>query len=123
MNAWIEQYLRAWTTGRQNQWAVLLPTVEFAHNSWRHDVTRKSPHELLIGIKPAVHIKFLDESVPSTTDRIKLLAEARTAAQSNLEQLQQKRDNRKAMEMKIGNTVWLEGKNLGLRGTQKLLPK
>jgi len=39
MNAWIEQYLRPWITGQQNNWAKLLPIVEFAHNSWKNDMT------------------------------------------------------------------------------------
>ena len=46
-NAWVEQYLRPWTTSRQNNWARLLPIAEYAHNSWRSDMIRKTPHELL----------------------------------------------------------------------------
>jgi len=34
MNAWVEQYLRGWITGRQSNWAGLLPVAEYAHNSW-----------------------------------------------------------------------------------------
>jgi len=34
MNAWVEQYLHGWITGRQSNWAGLLPVVEYAHNSW-----------------------------------------------------------------------------------------
>jgi hypothetical protein len=33
MNAWVEGYLRHWTTGRQTNWAVLLPMAKYAHNS------------------------------------------------------------------------------------------
>jgi hypothetical protein len=75
MNAWVEQYLRAWVMGRQNNWAKLLPIAEYAHNSWKHDVTRKSPHELLLGIKPQVHIKFLPLDVLASQDRIQRLEE------------------------------------------------
>ena len=73
MNAWVEQYLRAWTTGRQNNWAKLLPLVEYSHNSWRHNITKHSPYKLLIGIKPQVHVKFLNKDVPTSINRIKQL--------------------------------------------------
>jgi RNase H-like domain found in reverse transcriptase/Reverse transcriptase (RNA-dependent DNA polymerase)/Integrase zinc binding domain len=39
MNAWVEQYLRPWTSNWPHDWAQLLPMTEFAHNSWKHDVT------------------------------------------------------------------------------------
>jgi len=38
MNAWIEQYLQPWTSGKPSAWSQLLPVAEFAHNSWKHDV-------------------------------------------------------------------------------------
>jgi hypothetical protein len=123
MNAWVEQYLRGWTTGRQNNWAKLLPLAEYAHNSWKHDVMRRSPHELLMGFKPQVHVKFLPEDVPTATDRIKLLADTRQEVQKLLETLQGRKDARKITEMKEGDQVWLEGRNLALKGTRKLLPK
>jgi hypothetical protein len=42
MNAWVEQYLRLWTTGRQTNWAPLLPTAELptTHGNMR---LRKRP--------------------------------------------------------------------------------
>jgi hypothetical protein len=123
MNAWVEQYLRAWTTGRQNNWAKMLPVAEYAHNSWKHDVTRRSPHELLIGIKPQVHVKFLPENVPASADRIRLLEDTRKEVQTLLERHQQQKNPRKLTEMKVGEQVWLEGKNLHVKGTRKLLPK
>jgi hypothetical protein len=123
MNAWVEQYLRAWTTGRQNNWAKLLPLAEYSHNSWKHDVTKHSPHELLMGIKPQVHVKFLNEDVPTSVDRIKQLEVTRQEVQKILEDLQGRKDARKITEMKEGDQVWLEGKNLHVKGTRKLLPK
>ena len=38
MNAWIEQYLQPWTSGKPSAWSQLLPVAEFAHNSWKHNV-------------------------------------------------------------------------------------
>jgi hypothetical protein len=123
MNAWVEQYLRAWTTGRQDNWAKMLPIAEYAHNSWKHDVTRHLPHELLMGFRPQVHVKFLPENVPASAERVKQLEETRTEVQKLLETLQQRKDRRNLTEMKEGDQVWLEGKNLHVKGTRKLLPK
>ena len=92
MNAWIKQYLRPWTTQRQNNWAKLLPVAEFAHNSWKNDTMRKSPHELLIGIKPQVIVKFLDNNIPAALDRLRLVEEFRKEVQTRLEQLQKDKD-------------------------------
>ena len=123
MNAWVEQYLRPWTTSRQNNWARLLPIAEYAHNSWRSDTTRKSPHELLIGIKPQVNVKFLDDSTPATIDRLKTLETTRQEVQKLLEQRQQHKDSKKPTEMKVGEQVWLENRNLPAIGSRKLQPR
>src|SRR6266481_3498456 len=85
MNTWIEQYLRPWITGRQNNWAKLLPIAEFAHNSWKNNTTRHSPHELLIGTRPQVNVQLIDGNIPATDVRLKELEEARQEVQRNLE--------------------------------------
>ena len=87
MNAWVEQYLRQWTTGRQTNWAALLPMAEYAHNSWRHEVTKVSPHKLLLGFKPQVNVKFLSDIAPTAVNRLCALEEARKEAQTQLETL------------------------------------
>jgi hypothetical protein len=81
MNAWVEQYLRQWTTGRQTNWAAFLPMAEYAHNSWRHEVTKASPHKLLLGFEPQVNVKFLNDVAPTAVDRLRTLEEAQTEAQ------------------------------------------
>jgi hypothetical protein len=122
MNAWVEQYLRAWTIGKHT-WARMLPAAEYAHNSWRHDATRKSPHELLLGMKPQIHVKFIPEHVPSAETRIRDLERTRQQVQSILEAQQKRKQNRRLTEMKVGEQVLLEATNLNVRGTRKLLPK
>ena len=92
MNTWVKQYLRVWMTGRQNDWARQLPIAEFAHNSWRHDIIRHSPHKLLMGFKPQANVKFLPEDVPSFIEHIKTLQETRQEMQKLLKTLQQWRD-------------------------------
>ncbi len=123
MNAWIEQYLRPWMTGQQNNWAKLLPIAEFAHNSWKNNTTCHSPHELLTSTRPQVNIQLINGNTPAADVRLKELEEARQEVQRNLEARQSQRDNMRTMEMKTGDKVWLEGKNLHVTGTCKLLPQ
>ncbi len=123
MNAWIEQYLRPWTTRQQNNWAKLLPIAEFAHNLWKNDMTRHSPHKLLTGTRPQVNIQLINGNTPATDIRLKELEEARQEVQRHLEARQSQKDEGRTMEMKTGDKVWLEGKNLHIIGACKLLPK
>ena len=55
MNQWIENYLREFVNGQQNNWSTLLPVAEFAHNSWRHKHTKYTPHQLILGINPTYY--------------------------------------------------------------------
>jgi len=123
MNAWIEQYLQPWTSGKPSAWSQLLPVAEFAHNSWKHNVARRSPHELLIGIKPQVILKHLESFTPAAETRLHLLDEARQSAQKLLQHVQNCKDNKKLTEIKEGDQVWLEGRNLTIASNHKLSPK
>jgi len=123
MNAWVEGYLRHWTTGRQTNWAALLPMAEYTHNSWKHEVTKASPHKLLLGLEPQVNVKFLSDVAPTAVDRLCTLEEARKEAQTRLETLQKSKDDRKPRQLTQGDDIWLEAKNLAVKGMRKLLPK
>jgi len=83
----------------------------------------KSPHELLIGIKPQVILKHLEGPVPAAETRLHLLDESRQSAQKLLQNVQSCKDNKKLMEIKEGDQVWLEGRNLAIMGNHKLSPK
>jgi len=109
MNAWIEQYLQPWTSGKLSAWSQLLPIAEFAHNSWKHDVACKSPYKLLIGIKPQVILKYLEGPVPAAEVCLHLLDKSRQLAQKLLQNIQSHKDNKKLTEIKEGDQVWLEG--------------
>src|SRR6266404_2919729 len=82
MNAWIEQYLRHWVSQQgQNDWTQYLSTAEYAHNSWPHDVTKKTPHELLFGMRPSIHIASNpDVRSPRVAERLLQLQEGRLHA-------------------------------------------
>jgi hypothetical protein len=68
MNRWIEDYFRQFVTGRQNDWSARLPIAEFAHNSWRHEHTKHTPHELIISINPTASLTIPEDSVPAAQE-------------------------------------------------------
>jgi hypothetical protein len=61
LNQVLEQYLRCYTSYRQNDWSHLLPLAEFSYNNSQHSATNLSPFFALRGYHP----KF-DPAVPST---------------------------------------------------------
>ena len=123
INAWIKQYLQPWTSGKPSTWSQLLPVAEFTYNSWKHNIVHWSPHKLLIGIKLQVILKHLECSTPTIETCLCLLDEARQSAQKLLQHIQNHKDNKKLMEIKGGDQVWLEGHNLSIAGNYKLSPK
>jgi len=83
----------------------------------------KSPHKLLIRIKPQVILKHLEGPVPAAETHLHLLDESRQSAQKLLQNVQSCKDNKKLTEIKEGDQVWLEGRNLAIMGNRKLSPK
>ena len=113
MNQWVETYLRQFVKGRQNDWSTLLPMAEFAHNSWKHEHTKHSPHELIIGINPSASITTSEDSVPAVQDRLKKLEESRIDVQKALT-----RRIKTLIPPRIfvpGNKVWLDARNLPIK--------
>jgi len=65
MNLWIENYLKEFVNGRQDNWSILLPITEFAHNSWKHKHTKYTPHQLILGINPTTNLSIPDDENPN----------------------------------------------------------
>ena len=60
-NQWVEQYLQL-LAANQEEWSSWLPVAMAAHNNRMNATTKKSPHQLLIGINPP-----LSPDCPNTT--------------------------------------------------------
>jgi hypothetical protein len=118
MNAWVEQYLRGWTNARQDNWSMLLPLAEFAHNSWKHAKTQKTPHQMLFGMNPDLPITKEHSKVPSTQTHLEEITAARQHAQ-NL--LQKHKDTPPPQELEIRQQVWLKARNLPVKTPSKKL--
>jgi hypothetical protein len=123
MNAWLEQYLRPWCASHPRGWAQLLPIMEYAHNSWKHDTLKQTPHELITGMTPSVNIDLIPDHVPAAQERLQTLQKTRMELQERLDHLQKVKDNKSPPQLTVGQRVWLEGHNLHIRGPAKLLPK
>ena len=108
---------------QQDDWVSYLPLAEFAHNSWPHDVTKLSPHQLLFGNKPQIHVEAAGEQrSPTATDRLIAIQQARLhASEALLRRYDTKIPKR---QYDVGDKVWLDGKNLSLKvPSRKLAPK
>jgi integrase-like protein/chromodomain-containing protein len=123
MNAWLEQYLRPWCVSHPRGWVQLLPIAEYAHNSWKHDTLKQTPHELITGMTPSVNIDLIPDHIPAAQERLQTLQRTRAELQERLDRLQKVKDNKSPPQLTVGQRVWLEGCNLHIRGPAKLLPK
>ncbi len=124
-NQWVEQYLQFYVNEQQDNWCAYLPMAEFAHNSWPHKITRKSPFELLMGYNP--HADWIDRPslIPQVALRLQQFKEARVQAQELMIRAQNlwiKHKN--TPRHQIGDLVWLEGRHLRTnQPTAKLAPR
>ena len=64
-NQWLEQYLQFWDNHHQDNWRQLLPMAEYAHNSWRNEMTKTTPYQTLMGYNPAADWRPIPASVPA----------------------------------------------------------
>src|SRR6266566_2040767 len=113
VNRWIKDYLCQFVIGQQNNWSTLLPMVEFAHNSWKHEHTKHIPHKLIIDMNLTASINTPEDSVPAAQERLNQLIKTRSNAQKAL----QKRIKPLQLPRSfvIGDKVWLDAHNLNIR--------
>jgi len=99
--------------------------AEFAHNSWPHEITRKSPFELLMGYNPRADWIDRPSPIPQVALRLQQFREARTQAQELMIKAQNLWIKHKdTPKHQIGDLVWLEGRHLRTnQPTAKLAPR
>uniref|UniRef100_A0A8C5LHK5 Gypsy retrotransposon integrase-like protein 1 n=1 Tax=Leptobrachium leishanense TaxID=445787 RepID=A0A8C5LHK5_9ANUR len=128
VNQTLEQYLRCFSTYRQDDWVELLPLAEFAYNSHDHESTGSTPFFLNVGFHPTMIPGLAPHSsVPDVDSRLALLQEACQLAQSTLRTAQQryklKADRHRSVPpaFQVGDKVMLSTKNLRLHCPSKKL--
>jgi hypothetical protein len=112
-NQWLETAIWFITDLKQTNWAPYLPIVQFTHNNWPSDTTRKSPFFLLMGFNPRADWNHITSPIPRVTMCLDQLKEAREQARNMMIKAQQSWVKHCDMpKYKEGDLVWLEGKNL-----------
>jgi hypothetical protein len=101
--------------------------AEYSHNSARHSSTRKSPFSLILGYEPSSYPPIGKTFLPALESRLSELEEARKealAAHEKAQRIMRERISSKFRPWKVGDKVWLEGRNLRLRyPSKKLAPQ
>jgi len=78
VNQEIEQYLRICENFQQDDWATLLPLIEFVHNAQLHRSTHRSPFEVWYGFHPTFKPPLqLQTRLQSVDEHVKYLEQIR----------------------------------------------
>jgi hypothetical protein len=86
INEILEQYLRMFTTQREDDWADLLPLAEFAYNNSTHSSTGFSPFYTTYGYHPVLSFTTpTSTTVPAAEDRIRNLQEVHNEMKSMID--------------------------------------
>ena len=102
---------------QQDNWAELIPFMEFAHNARQHSATGKSPFEIWYGFQPEFlpPVNFATK-IPTVEERLRTLDQIRTEVTAALkvaaEVMKHSRTTQSTYEIKPGDLVWLEGTNI-----------
>lgn len=132
MNAVLEQYLRAYVSYLQNDWAEWLPLAEFAANLHVSETTGVSPFFANYGFHPRLGFEPVlpADARPATRDAkafaqkmqdiTDFLRTEMTSAQARHEE-QANRSRRPARRFREGQLVWLDSRNIRTLRPQKKL--
>lgn len=128
VNQELEQYLQAFCNYQQDNWALLLPFAEFAHNIRHHATIKTSPFQALMGYQPRMMPSPIHTTkVPTINDRIKHLEHIRDelhACSRIASDLITQRTKNPIPQFHQGDQVWLEAKNIHTTHPMaKLAPK
>ena len=132
VNRVIEDMLRNYVGGRQDDWDEHLAAAEFAINNAYHDSIGTTPFRLWTGRDPnlpaTIRQGHLIKAQDFADQMVQGLADAKTCLEKARQRQKQYADSRRRhVEFQEGELVMLSTKNLSLRkpamGTKKLLPK
>ena len=117
VNQELEQYLHVFGNFQQDNWAELIPFMEFAHNARQHSATTKSPFKVWYGFKPEFipPVNFATK-IPTVEECLCTLDQVRTEVTAALkvaaEVMKRSKVTTATHVFKPGDQVWLEGTNV-----------
>ncbi len=129
VNQEIEQYLRIYGNFQQDNWATLLPIIEFTHNARPHRSTHKSPFEIWYGFQPTFQPPLrLQTRLQSVEERTKYLDQVRKEVTAALllaaQEMQKSGTTIPSHEFHKDDLVLLEATNLQITHPKaKLAPR
>jgi transposase InsO family protein len=131
INSILEQYLRAYISYLQDDWAEWLATAEFAGNCTRSETTNLSPFFALYGFHPRMGFEPIQpDKRPATRDaqafadtmqKIWTFCQAEMTASQALHEKYANRSRKPARRFQLGQKVWLNAKNIKTLRPQKKL--
>jgi hypothetical protein len=122
-NQWVKQYLHLITVN-QNKWSKWLPMATAVHNNSRNSTTGFTSNKLLIGWKPPLSVEQRSESKNQTAEEY--LSNMRHNRLITIHALNKVAywASTPTTQWRVGQLVWLKGKNLPLSyGMAKLAPQ
>ena len=132
VNRVLEDMLRNYVGGRQDDWDEYLAAAEFAINNTYHDSIGTTPFRLWTGRDPNLPVTVAKGKVPNAAAFADLMIQGLADAKKCLEAARQRQKayadtKRRHIEFQEGEEVLLSTKNINLRmpadGTKKLLPR
>src|SRR6267154_3633732 len=123
-NQWIEQYLRLLTTAQQDDWDEWLTIASAVHNDRINSTLGMTPNEALFGYRPSLYPRTaIDTPNEEVESRLDLLYQKRAQATAAINKAARTPYVIKEL-FKVGDQVWLDGKNLVLPyQSNKLAPR
>jgi hypothetical protein len=102
VNQYIDQRLRPFINHFQDNWSDLLPAMDFAQATLKHESTGFSPYELELGFPPRLHFNWEERTreAPSPTEQM-TREQAQQYAQRNHQVIQMARQNLKASQRQM----------------------
>ena len=132
-NRTLEQYLRIYSTYKQDNWAQLLPLAEFAYNNHTNATTKESPFYLNYGFHPSSPIILGITQVKTAQETLELMQGTLKQAIDNIKKAQQNQKEqadktRRNTEFQEGDLVYLAAEHILTpeqrnRPTKKLQPR
>ena len=123
----LQQYLRIFTSEKQDEWVSWLPLVQFSYNTKKQLSTEKSLFEVTWLYQPKMGFEQRATKAPTAEELTKPMEETLEQAKENIEKAkarmkhQADRYRSKAPDYEIGDKVWLSTENLKLTRASKKL--
>lgn len=132
VNRVLEDMVRNYVGGKQDDWDEYLAAAEFAINNSYHASIGTTPFRLWSGRDPNLPVTVQKSKHPNAAVFADKMVKGLADAKKCLEAAKQRQkayadDKRRHLEFKVGDQVLLSSKNINIRmpqdGTKKLLPK